>query len=84
MNFFQQYTQQLDSISQCLIILNALIHIIFAGAVAKDTGRLQKVGQPICLVSGLTWAFATLVGGVFVAGLYWFIHHSSVTRNHGH
>jgi hypothetical protein len=84
MDFFQHYSEQLSVMSQFLLILNALIHVIFAGAVAKDAGHLHKVGQPTCLVSGITWAFATLVAGVFVAGLYWFIHHSSITRQTHH
>ena len=80
MDFFTQYSEQFAAISQFIMVVSALIHVIFAGAVAKDAGHLHKLGNPTCLVSGVTWAFATLIGGVFVAGLYWFIHHSSLTR----
>ena len=82
MTILTQYNDQLATLSQFVLIINALLHVIFSGAVAKDAGRLHKVGHTTCLVSGLSWAFATLVGGVFVAGLYWFIHHSSLTRHH--
>ncbi|MCD6056376.1 MAG: hypothetical protein K0R12_1338 [Gammaproteobacteria bacterium] len=75
MDFLQSYQTQLAAISQLMLVTNAIVHIIFAGAVAKDAGRLHKLNQPTWLVSGVTWAFATLAGGVFVAGVYWFIHH---------
>ena len=72
----------MQTLSLILLLINGILHVIFAGSVAKDGGRLAKNGTNTCLVSGLTWAFATLVGGVFVAAIYWFIHHSSLTRTY--
>jgi hypothetical protein len=66
---------QIESIQTMLLILNAILHLIFAGAVAKDAGKLVDIGRETILVSGFTWAFATLVGGIFVAVAYWFLHH---------
>lgn len=66
---------EIQTIQFILLILNAILHIIFSGAVAKDCGRLAKDQHNICLVSGTTWAMATLVGGPLVAVGYWFIHH---------
>lgn len=63
------------SVTFTILIINAIIHLIFAGAVAKDAGHLTKRGIHTHLVSPMTWAFATLVGGVWVAAIYWFIHH---------
>ena len=71
---------QLVSIHFIVIFLNAIIHIIFAGAVAKDAGALYNRGCPTIMVSGVTWSFATLIGGVFVATVYWVLHHSTLTR----
>lgn len=76
----QVYAHQIDSFQLLLAVVSALLHIIFAGAVAKDAGELSKDGLKPILVSGLTWAFATLLGGVYIAALYWVIHHSKLTR----
>lgn len=79
-DFLNQYAEQISQIQVVLLFITALVHVIFAGAVAKDAGDLVKVGQKPLLVTGLVWAFATLVGGVVVAAIYWFMHHSTLTR----
>ena len=76
----QQYSNQLQTFYYLLILINAVLHVIFAGAVARDAGQLAKLGQRPALVSAPTWAFATLIGGVITATIYWFIHHSTLTR----
>jgi hypothetical protein len=70
----------MQNVQFALVLLSGILHIIFAGAVAKDAGRLAKENIPVCLVSGITWAFATLIGGVFTAAIYWFIHRSHLGR----
>ncbi len=79
-NLVETYGSTLTSLYYIFMIINALLHIIFAGAVAKDAGRLEKMGQKTLLVSAPTWAFAVLVGGVFTAVVYWFMHHSTLTK----
>ena len=76
----QQLGQQIQNFYFLLVLINALLHVIFAGAVARDAGNLYKLGQRTALVSAYTWAFATLIGGVITATIYWFIHHSTFTR----
>jgi hypothetical protein len=76
----QRYGPQIQTIYFLFLCVNAILHVIFAGAIAKDAGGLYKIGQRPALVSALTWAFATLVGGTIVAAIYWFIHHSNLTR----
>lgn len=70
----------LSSLSSVMLIVNVLLHVIFASAVAKDAGRLSQLKISTWLVSGLVWAFATLLGGVWVAVVYWLMHHSTLTR----
>ena len=79
-NILHIFASQSESIRLALLLVNALIHIIFAGAVAKDAGILHKRGCQTIMVSGVTWSFSTLVGGVFVATIYWFLLHSKLTR----
>lgn len=74
-NLLQNFADEIQSISAMILLINAIIHIIFAGAVAKDAGQFSKRGEHTKLVSPMTWAFATLVGGVFIAIGYWFMHH---------
>lgn len=76
----QQYGAQIQTVYYLLFLVGAIIHVLFAGAVAKDSGKIYKLGQHPALVSGGTWAFATLLGGVYVAAIYWLIHHSTFTR----
>lgn len=76
----QSYGDQIQTFLYLLSIINAILHLIFASAVARDAGKLYQLGYKPALVSATTWAFATLLGGVFTAAIYWFIHHSNLTR----
>ncbi|STX52258.1 Uncharacterised protein [Legionella busanensis] len=76
----QQFSNQIINFNYLLLLINALLHVIFAGAVARDAGSLTKTGQRLALVSAPSWAFATLIGGIVTAAIYWFIHHSTLTR----
>lgn len=75
-----QYSQEIQTFYYLLVLLNAIVHVIFAGGVARDAGHLNQLGHPPALVSPAVWAFATLIGGVITAAIYWFIHHSNLTR----
>jgi uncharacterized membrane protein YoaK (UPF0700 family) len=58
----------------------ATINIAFAMGVFIDSARMINVhGRQTKIVPGPMWAFATLIGGVFVATAYWFIHHSKLS-----
>lgn len=79
--FIKNYGDQITSLYYVIVFINAILHIIFAGAVAKDAGNLLKIGKKTLLVSAHTWAFAVLIGGVFTAVVYWVMHHSALLRS---
>ncbi len=76
----QKFSAQIQTFYYLMLLINAILHVIFAGAVARDAGNLYKIKESPALVSASTWAFATLIGGVITAAIYWFIHHSTFTR----
>jgi hypothetical protein len=76
----KQFGNQIDTFFYLIMLINAVLHLVFATAVAQDSGKLSRIGQRPVLVSGATWAFATLIGGVFVAAIYWILHYSTLTR----
>ena len=63
-----------------VIVVIPVIHISFSLAVLADAKRLRQQMIPTFFVGGGIWALATLVGGVFAAGVYWVIHHSTLRR----
>ena len=78
--FLKNYQHTLETLKQILWLIDAFVHLLFAGAVAKDCGYMIKRGMRPILVSPSTWAFTALIGGVWAAGLYWVLHHSSLMR----
>ena len=79
-NLMQHVAAPIQNAQFIILFINVILHLIFAGAVARDAGNFEKNGAKTSLVSGITWAFATLLGGVITAAIYWFIHHSTLTR----
>jgi hypothetical protein len=60
-------------------ILTAVVHLCFAAAVFNDAETLLLHAQRKTVLVGCgLWALATLLGGVFVAAIYWLLHHSSI------
>ncbi|MFT4060402.1 MAG: hypothetical protein QM652_12795 [Legionella sp.] len=76
----QQFATQIQTFFYLIMLINGILHLVFAGAVARDGGAMNRIGQKTVLVSAPTWAFATLIGGIFTATIYWLLHHSTFTR----
>ncbi len=75
------YGAQIQTIQMLSQFIHIILNILFAGAVARDAASLNRLGLRPALVSATTWAFATLIGGIITAAIYWFIHHSTLTRS---
>ena len=76
----KQFSGQIETFFYLIMLINGILHFVFAGAVARDAGNLSRLGQRPVLVSAASWAFATLIGGVFTATIYWILHHSTLNR----
>ncbi len=60
-------------------VLTAIVHIGFALAVLIDTGLMRRhLRRRTVLVGAGLWALAALLGGVWVAAVYWLLHHSTL------
>lgn len=57
--------------------LTLVANALFAIGVYRDTVKV-RMARDIELVSPGVWAFATVVGGIMTAGVYWLIHHSTL------
>ena len=77
---FAQFSVLVQHGSIIVFILNIFLHICFASAVARDIGVLSKLGVLPQLLPAWVWVLAALVGGFFVAGIYWFMHHSTLVK----
>jgi hypothetical protein len=60
------------------MVMTFIVRVCFATAVVQDIRRGREDGRNPWLVGAEVWALATLVGGVFVAAIYWLMHHSSL------
>lgn len=58
----------------------AIVHVAFASAVFHDGMRLSREGSGPLIVGPHLWSLATLVGGVYVAAIYWAVNHSTLSR----
>jgi len=79
-NVWPYASHTLLTLKLAVLVVTVILHMVFAAAVATDAGKLHKQQLQPLLVSGITWAFATLLGGVFIAAIYWLMHHSTLTR----
>jgi hypothetical protein len=80
MNIVANISAEIQSIGTIVLIIGAIIHVLFAGAIARDATLIARRQVSTHLVSPMTWAMATLVGGVSVAAIYWFMHHLSFSH----
>src|SRR5690242_6290510 len=56
-----------------------IVHVAFAIGVYADATEQEEKRERVWFGGPILWGFATLLGGVFVAVAYWFLHHSSLS-----
>lgn len=62
-------------------LFTMLVRLIFGFGVYRDAMHLDRSGRQTLFVTPVIWLFATLFGGVVVAGIYWAIHHSRLNAS---
>ena len=65
-------------VSFVMVALVIVVHGSFAYAVWNDAAKAERESERAALVHPSIWGLATLLGGVFAAAAYWFMHHSSL------
>lgn len=68
------------AIAICASVIALIVHIAFAIALFRDATNLPTHRKPI-FVGAIIWFLATLIGGVFVAAIYWVMHHSRLNQS---
>ncbi|QDV39281.1 hypothetical protein [Tautonia plasticadhaerens] len=58
--------------------LTIAIRVAFAIGVWRDADTLRRSREGPALVSPFWWTVATLLGGVFVAAVYWVVNRSTL------
>ncbi len=61
-----------------IILLIVIVHMFFAFGVYSDALKLRRTFKTTILVNPAMWLFATILGGVLVAAIYWILHHSTL------
>lgn len=60
-------------------ITGLFVHVAFAIAVYQDAYELQREGpERLAFCWPFVWLLATLLGGVFVAAIYWALNRSNL------
>ena len=64
----------------CSVVIIIVVHISFAAAIFRDATYLPAPRKPISVGPSI-WLLATLLGGIFVATIYWVMHHSRLNQS---
>ena len=68
------------AIAICASVITLIVHIAFAIALFRDATNLPADRKPI-FVGPMIWFLGALVGGMFVAAIYWVMHHSRLNQS---
>ena len=70
----------IGGVTICSVVIIIVVHISFAAVIFRDATNLPAPRKPI-FVGPSIWLLATLLGGIFVATIYWVMHHSRLNQS---
>ena len=70
----------IGGVAICSVVIVIVVHISFSVAIFRDATSLSSPRRPI-FVGPTIWFLGTLLGGIFVATIYWVMHHSSLNQS---
>ena len=62
-----------------LAIGSFLLHLFLSIGVYREASDRSLRGRKVWFIGPFLWAFATFIGGIFTAAIYWTMHHSTLT-----
>ena len=56
-----------------------LLHLFLTIGVYQEASDRSIRGRKLWFIGPFFWAFATFLGGIFTAAIYWVLHHSTLS-----
>jgi hypothetical protein len=80
MDFNSHFFSSMSVWAMLPILATIIVHLAFSAAIFNDSSKLHDENHQLAFVGPVIWTLAVLVGGVFVAAIYWLIHHSTLSK----
>ncbi|WP_052010101.1 MULTISPECIES: hypothetical protein [unclassified Alteromonas] len=80
MDFNSHFFSSMSMWAMLPVIATIIVHLAFSAAIFNDSSKLHDENHQLAFVGPVIWTLAVLVGGVFVAAVYWLIHHSALSK----
>ena len=77
--FLKSFGQMMYPFAMLVSLMQMFLHLMLALGVYPAASDRAIRGRKLWFVGAGLWAFATLIGGIFTAGMYWVMHQSTLS-----